>query len=70
MAVMVKDGYMLTDITPQECIRIYGKHRTVEYGPVYNSFYAKLIGYNVIFLECCRCENRKEKRVNRESYQI
>ena len=51
-------------ITIQECVRIYGKHRFVEYGAIYNSIYAKLIGHNVMILECCRCEYKEEKWIN------
>jgi len=52
---------MRDDLTPWECVRIYGKHRFVEYGPIYNDIYAKLIGHNMILLECCRCEYIREK---------
>lgn len=50
-----------------ECILIFGRHRFVEYGPIYNSIYAKLIGHNVVMLECCRCEYREEKWVKHDS---
>lgn len=57
---------MVTDITRQECMQIYGKHKFVEYGPIYNFIYARLIKHNVIILECCRCEHKEEKWIENQ----
>ena len=57
----------MEELTPIECIRIYGKHRFVEYGPVYNSIYAELIGHNIMMDECTRCSFLEEKWIKGEA---
>lgn len=55
---------MSTFMTKQECIRIYGKHKLCsEYGPLYNSIYAKQIEHNIVIFECGRCDYKEENRV-------